>query len=95
MHELTPAKREAILRACEPEPRAASREPLLASLKSSRQKIQKRAKCPNMAFITCGVLHICEYPRNFLSNRVNQRESDSNNFLKFLFRIPYIREAGQ
>ena len=22
-----------------------------------------------MAFITCGVLHICEYPRNFLSNR--------------------------
>ena len=36
-----------------------------------------------MAFITCGVLHICEYPRNFLSNRANQRESDSDNFNSF------------
>ena len=25
-----------------------------------------------MAFITCGLLHICEYPRNFLLNRANQ-----------------------
>ena len=32
--------------------------------KDSRQKIQKRAYCPNMAFITCGLLNICEYPRN-------------------------------
>ena len=31
---------------------------------------------PNMPFITCGVLHIREYPRNFLSNRANQRESE-------------------
>ena len=25
-----------------------------------------------MAFITCGLLHICEYPRSFLFNRANQ-----------------------
>ena len=36
-----------------------------------------------MAFIIRGVLHICEYPRNFLPNRANQRESDSNNFIPF------------
>lgn len=55
------------MRACEPEPRAASL--CLRASKDSRQKVQKRAKCPKVAFITCGVLHICEYPRNFLSNR--------------------------
>ena len=32
-------------------------------------------------------------PEDFLSNRANQEELDSNHF-QFLFRIPYIRAAN-
>ena len=63
----------AILRACEPEPRAASREPRAASREPrvsfcepqniSAQKNKKRAKCPDMVFITCGVLSLCQTDR--------------------------------
>ena len=42
---------EAILRAFEPEPLFASREPLLRAKKNYRQEIPKRTQCPTVVFI--------------------------------------------
>ena len=89
-------KGEAIYRACEPEPRAASPQCLFASSERFPPKNPKTGVMP----VTCRMLRqkLLGIPEEngttfpIKLGQPNQEESDSYHFL-FLYRIPYILSA--
>ena len=74
-----------ILQACEPEPRA-------ASLKRFPPKNPKTGIMPQygISYMRGTSYNYANTRGNFLSNRANQRESDSNNFNSFSELLTYM-----